>query len=339
MVYSHNLIVEPITGRVRLYTIEKGLNMDSGEVYQAEATHEPIDIILPTHGKLNQLTIPCVQALYAHTRNKFHLIVMDSSSPDMEEALEEGQPPVKDTTPAFFERLKIENDNITFIHRDSYKNGNQFFNLALEHSKYRFVATVMNSVRVEPDWDIVPTQMMANNPKIGIIGMKCLMGHNGLIESAGIKMHGILPCDMGRDFPSHRLSGSYPCFSVQWAFALLRKEAVAGNLNEEIWQGHVGWDDIDNSIYLRYKGWECWYCGLGVGYHYPHATRGSDENVALMKNRMNAEVFYKRWGYWEQYRKENPYAPEYFKNGAIKFLANADELPLTREGSLLEALT
>lgn len=306
--------------------------MASSEVYQAASAGEPLDIILPTHGKLEEMTTPCVQALYANTRNQFHLIVIDSSTPDMDEG--------KDKTPEFFKRLQIEHNNITFMHSDTgFRNGNQFFNIALLQCKYRFVATVMNSVRVEPDWDIVPLQMMADNPKIGIIGMKCLMGHNGLIESAGIKMHGVLPCDMGRDFPSHRLSGSYPCFSVQWAFALLRKEAVVGNLDENIWQGHVGWDDIDNSIYLRYKGWECWYCGLGVAYHFTHATRGSDENEALLKNRMNAEIFYKRWGYWEQFKKENPYAPEFYLDGKIQFLARADDLPLVQKDSLLQAET
>ena len=234
-------------------------------VLQASQPGEPIDIILPTHGKLETMTKPCIQALYANTRNPFHLIVMDSSSPDMFEETADGKGKIYDKTPEYFQRLAIERNNITFMHSDKgFKSGNQFFNIGLGQCKYRFVAAVMNSLWVEPDWDIVPVQMMVNNSKIGIIGMKCLMSHNGLIESAGIWMNGIIPCDMGRDFPSHRLSGSYPCFSVQWAFALLRKEAVIGNLDENIWQGHVGWDDIDNSIYLRYKGWECWYCGLGV---------------------------------------------------------------------------
>ena len=311
------------------------------DVLQASQPGEPIDIILPTHGKLQEMTIPCVEALYMNTRNPFHLIVMDSSTPDMEDGFEpDGKTPRKDRTPDYFRRLQIERNNITFMHSDKgYKNGNLFFNIGMTQSKHRFVATVMNSVRVEPDWDIVPVQMMVNNTRIGIIGMKCLMGHNGLIESAGVWMNGTIPCDMGRNFPSHRLAGSYPCFSVQWAFALLRKEAVVGNMDDTIWQGHAGWDDIDNSIYLRYKGWEAWYCGLGVGYHFSHATRGTDADEGLLKNRMNAETFYKRWGYWERFKQANPYCPEFFKDGGIKFLANADDLPLTYEDSLLKEPT
>lgn len=296
------------------------------EIFEAEGMTEPIDIILPTHGRLQDLTIPCVSALYAHTKNLFHLIVVDDSTPDMDGG--------KDRTPEWFETLQIEQENITFVHSNKpFKAGNQIFNEGLKYSNNRFVATVMNSVLVEPDWDVVAVQMMANNPKIGIIGLKCLRfgwgdKWDGKIECAGINMTGYTPCDMGRDEPGHRLSVSYPCFSLQWAFALLRREAMTGNLDENLWQGFVGFDDIDNTLYLRYKGWEAWYCGLGAGYHFAHATRGSNEDETLIKNKMNAEIFYKRWGYWDLFRQMNPYAPEYYPHDSIKFLCNADELPL-----------
>jgi len=305
------------------------------DIYKAEGLTEPLDIILPTHGRLEDLTIPCVSALYANTRNLFHLIVVDDSTPDMDGG--------KDWTPQWFKTLQIEKGNITYIHSDTpFKSGNQIFNLGLKHGNARFVATIMNSIFVEPDWDVVGMQMMANNPKIGVLGFKCLklgwdkkriegdnVATDGLIESAGVTMSEYTPCDQGRNEPSHRLCVSYPCFSVQWAMALLRREAVVGNLDEDLWEPFVGWDDIDNSVYLRYKGWEAWYCGFGVGYHNTHSTRGSSSDEALIKNRKNAEIFYKRWGYWDLFRSKNPYAPEYYPDGDIKFLANANELPLT----------
>ncbi len=299
--------------------------MKDGEVYKAEETSEPIDIILLTHGRLD-LTIPCVSAIYAHTRSPFHLIVVDNSTPDMDDG--------KDKTPEWFKRFQIDNQNVAFYHQDTpFKSGNQMFNIGLKHGTNRFVATIMNSVQVEPDWDIVATQMMRQNPKIGIIGLKCLKlnwgeKEHGQIESAGIYMFDYTPCDMGRDEAGHRLSGSYPCFSLQWAFALLRREAVTGNLDEDLWHGFVGWDDIDNTLYLRYKGWEAWYCGLGAGYHATHATRGTNEETAHIQNRRNAEIFYKRWGYWDLFKQKNPYAPEYFSNGEVKFLTNAKDMPL-----------
>ena len=300
------------------------------EVYKAEGLTEPIDIIVPTHGKLIDLTVPCIQAIYANTRNLFHLIVVDDSTPDMDDGT--------DQTSEWFKRLQIENNNITFIHSDvPFKSGNQIFNTGLAQGNNRFIAVVMNSVRVEPDWDIVAVQMMANQPKIGIVGLKSLKTgwsekDEGTIECAGINMTNYTPCDMGRGEPGHRRSVSYPVFSAQWAFALLRREAVVGNLDEDLWGGFVGFDDIDNTVYLRYKGWEAWYCGLGAGYHKTHATRGYksfEEDEKVLKNVKNAEIYYKRWGYWDAFKQKNPYAPEYFPNGEVKWLCNANDIPLT----------
>ncbi len=299
---------------------------DEGVVYKADGIGEPIDIILPTHGRLEDLTVHCVSAIYAHTRSPFHLIVVDDSTPDMDDG--------KDQTPQWFKRLQIEYQNITYIHSDvPYKSGNQVFNIGLSLGNNRFVTTIMNSVRVEPDWDVVATQMMAGNPKIGLIQLKCLKNgwsekEDGQIESAGICITEYVPCDIGRDEPGHRLANSYPCESAQWAFALLRREAVEGNLDEDLMEGFVGFDDIDNTMVLRHKGWEIWYCGLGAGYHQTHATRGSREDDVLLKNRHNAEIFYKRWGYWDSFKAKNPYAPEYYPDG-VEFICDISKLPLT----------
>ena len=297
-----------------------------GVFNKASDGREPIDIILLTHGRLEDLTIPCVRAIYANTRNLFHLIVIDDSTPDMDEG--------KDYTPLWFKRLQIDQQNITFIHSDiPYKSGNQVINIGLAQGNNRFVTVLGNSSFVEPDWDITPVQLMAQKPKIGLIGMKCLKGgwnerDDGQIESAGVFMQGYMPCDLGRDESAHRLSLSYPCFSLQWSHILLRREAVAGNLDEGLWRGFVGWDDLDNSVYIRYKGWEAWYCGLSSSYHRTHATRGNDSIETLQKNRINAEIFYKRWGYWDMFRALNPYASEYFPGGEIKYLCDANKLPL-----------
>lgn len=306
--------------------IERSEKVGIGELYNADIVSEPIDIILLTHGRLDDLTRPCIQALYQNTRNLFHLVVVDDSDPDIEDG--------KDKTLHFFDRLQIDCKNVTYVRSNvPFKSGNQAINVGLSRSNQRFVVVIGNSTCVEPDWDVVAVQMMTQNPKIGVIGLKSLKlgwaeGGDGLIESAGINMTNYMPCDIGRDEPSHRLTVSYPCFSVQWAHVLLRREAVVGNLDENLWQGFVGWDDIDNSLYLRYKGWEVWYCGFGVGYHKTHATRGIDKDEVFQKNRINGEIFYKRWGYWNLFRHLNTYAPEYFPNGEIQYLCDADKLPL-----------
>lgn len=301
--------------------------MPTANFIKRELPQEPFDVILLTHGGLEDLTVPCVSALYANTKNLFHLIIVDDSTRDMDDG--------KDWTPEWVDKLQIDNTNITYVHSGiPYKSGNQIINIGLSKGNSRFVAIIGNSTVVEPDWDITPIGMLSQNRKIGAVGMKCLKlgwsaAQDGQIESAGIFMDKFVPCDKGRDQPGHRFPQSYACFSVQWSSIFVRRDAVLGNLDENLWQGFVGWDDIDNSIYLRYKGWEIWYCGLSVAYHKTHATRGSDKNEILYKNRLNGEIFFKRWGYWDKYKEECPYAREFFPNGAVQFLANANDLPLT----------
>jgi len=247
-----------------------------------------VDIIMPTHGRLD-MTLAAVEALYENTQTDFHLIVVDDST---------------DLTPEYFKWLQNEHKNITFVHSDEpYKSGNQIFNIGLKHGDSPYAATIMNSVRVEPDWEGTALQLMDDNSDIGAIGFKCLFP-SGLIESAGIALMNYVPIDLGRDEPGHRLSVIYECQAVQWAFALLRKEALnlsEGNyrLDESSYNGFRGWDDIDNCFVLRKNGWKIFYCGLGAGYHTPRTTRG-DKNAT---NYENSIIFYKRWGLWEEVRK------------------------------------
>ncbi len=248
-----------------------------------------LDVIVPTHEHL-ELTVKCIERLYLCTPSPFHLIVVDDST---------------DLTPLYLADLKQRNSNVTYVHSDvPYRSGNQFFNIAISHMKTSYLATVMNSVTVEPEWELEALKLMDSNPKIGVVGFKCLFPATGLIESAGIKMQKWLPCDIGRDLPSHRLSGIYQVDACQWALALLRKEAVEGNLGEDVFNGFKGVDDIDNCFVVKDKGWEIWYCGLGVGYHAPKATRMDNTLDGKGLNAENMIQFYKRWGFYEEFQKE-----------------------------------
>ena len=271
------------------------------EVVSAQLIGVPVvDIMVPAHNRLD-LTMRCIQAIYFHTQSPFHLIVVDDSTDNLtpnyfKELLANGVPPLGKVA------------NLTYIHSDTpWKEGNQFFNVALRHTKSEYLATVMNSVRVEPEWELAAiNNLMAQNPQIGIIGFKCLFAETGRIESAGIKMYKYLPTDMGRDLPGHRLCGVYETDAVQWAFALLRKKAVVGNLEEGIFHGHRGWDDIDNCFAVKTKGWKIFYCGLGVAYHEPRASRGNNSPLAAQENKENGVLFYKRWGLWDDFIKDHP---------------------------------
>ena len=259
-----------------------------------EEKEAPFDIILPTHGNL-ELTIKALNAIYNYTTTPFQLIIMDDSDPN------DPDPSTSLTVP-YLKKFQKLHDNITLIHsRKPYKEGNQFFNIGLKEAKHDFVATVMNSVTVEPAWEKVALRFMAEHDDVGMVGLKTLERW-GVIESAGIIFEGLFPVDRGHLHPSHRLTSMAEMPAVQWAFTILRKEAV-GILEEGVYHGFRGWDDIDNCFVLRKNGWHIWYCGYGVGYHEAKATRGSNDIENRRHNQENGEIFYKRWGMWDEYQK------------------------------------
>jgi GT2 family glycosyltransferase len=267
----------------------------------APPTGQPIDVLVPCKNNL-YLTIQCIDHLYNFTRSPFHLIVVDSST---------------DETMLYLRRVQKEHQNVTVIHQDVI-SGNHFFNLALAHCKTPYMATVMNSVQVAPDWDTISIQLMNNDPKVGVIGLKCVFPW-GNIESAGIQMSGYTPVDIGKDMPGYWLNQVSEVPACQWAFALLRVEAAKGVLVDDLYNAHKGWDDIDNCFVLKKNGWKILYNGFGVGVHYPRSTRGDNGEDARVQNLQNAQIFYKRWGYWKDFKEANPNAVDLIeeKDGII----------------------
>jgi len=255
-------------------------------------TKDPIDIIVPSHNSVG-LIDNCLKYIYSYTQLPFHLIVVDDSV---------------DMTPQYLEEFAKKNSNLTYVHSDEpYKEGNQIFNVGLTKCKYEFVATIMNSIVVQPDWETLAVEVLKADPRIATVGLKCLFPW-GTIESAGLELRaakeyggievaGIYPTDLGTNLPGHLLCNSFERQAVQWAFAVHRVEYIKFNLEEGIFHGFLGWDDIDNCFALRKKGYKILYCGNGAGYHYSRSTRGIDKNdeEGLKKNHENAEIFRKRW--------------------------------------------
>lgn len=289
--------------------------------------NEPIDILVPAHDH-HDLTIRCITAIYEKTVAPFHLVVVDDSTDEI--------------TQIYMEWFKTKHNNITYIHSDvPYKCGNEFFNVGLQHGNSEYMAMIMNSITVEIEWEMAALDLIKKNPDWGVVGLKCLFHNTPLIESAGIAMAGYTPIDLGKNLPSHRLNGVYSCDAVQWAFAIVRKKAVIGNLSEDVYNGFKGWDDIDNCFVLRKLGWAIRYCGLGIGYHEPRATRGRgvEDEESHIQNRQNAERFYKRWGYWDEYRKANPYLPIYDKVANPEFENRAKRRRAAKEKVKVEKKT
>lgn len=287
----------------------------------------PFDIILITHGKM-EYTIKAIKALFNFTKTPFHLIIVDDSTPDMDEGT--------DLTPQWIEKFQKTHSNVTLVHSTTpYKEGNQIFNIGLKYAKHDFVATVMNSVTVEPEWERVALQFLKEHEDVAVVGLKNLVPLDGRIEAgATFFSNEGLPLDVYQNHPGHRFSSLVECEAVPWSLAILRKKAVVGNIPEGVYNGFKGWDDLDNCMVVREKGWKVYYCGYGAGYHDTRATRASDTTSNLNLNKQNAEIFYKRWGFWDKYLATT--APDsraqyggngYNDNGYNKALLVASAIP------------
>ncbi len=257
-----------------------------------------LDILVPTHNHLEQ-TMPCILALYKYTTAPFHLIVADDSTDGL--------------TPRYLKKLQKEHDNVTLIHpNEPYKNSYEFINDGLNKCKTPYMALVVNSMTVEPEWQVAGLHLMDTKSDTAIIGFKALRRATGVIESAGLIVaeDGSSIRDIGAGQVSHHLSKVYECPAVQFAFVLLRVEAVKGSMDECYYNGFRGWEEFETCFSLREKGWKILYCGLGVGLHQAYATRENREPKALQENLENREIFAKRWGFWEKYQMIFPYLGE-----------------------------
>jgi glycosyltransferase involved in cell wall biosynthesis len=237
-----------------------------------------LDIIIISHNNI-MLIAKCLDSVIQQTTTQFHIIVVDDST---------------DFTPKYIESLG--NKDITLVHSDKpFLDGNSCINEGLKYTKYDYCAMLTNSMTVEFCWEVHAIKLLERMPKIGVVGMKTLRPGNGCIESAGMFIKQGVPIDFGFGLPGHCLTNVYEAPMVPWCFVIMRKKAVVGNLVEGLYHPFKGYDDLDNCMVLRDKGWEVYYCGYGAGYHMACATRGSQTLEDLKKVDENKVMFNKRW--------------------------------------------
>jgi len=248
---------------------------------------EPLDIILSTHDHLG-LTIQCVEALYANTGVEFKLTIVDDST-DMTEAW-------------LAEFGKTHNINYIRCPSEELTCMNDILNIALKHTKSEFVVYLGNSVKVEPDWLIPAIRGIQQYEDVGCIGFKCLF-ETGVIEHAGVFFEPGMPHHMnyGVGEGGHRHTYMREVDIVGWCLVLLRRKALPiDGLSNDYYIGFRGYDDIDNCLQMRKKGWKILYCGYGACYHWARATRLTSNQAEQEKFAQEYEEnrfrFLARWG-------------------------------------------
>ena len=239
---------------------------------------DKIDIILPTHNHL-ELTIKCVNALYAYTTVPFNLIVVDDST---------------DLTPQYFKRFCKQHDNVKYIRpKEKITRGNQNLLIGLENTTSEYLVFLANSTTVEPNWLDVALSLIKSDLKIGLVGFK-LLYQNGTIEHAGMTLApDLTPMNYGMHQLGHTFTHIREVPIVGFALILFRREAMAGSIDTETYTG-FSIEDLDVCLTMRQKGWKIIYCGMGVAYHIATATRADDRRATAIWLE-NFERFRKKW--------------------------------------------
>ena len=238
------------------------------------------DVILTTHNHI-ELTIECLNCLYRHTSIPFGLIVIDDST---------------DLTPQWFDTFQKSHDNVKFIRpSESLVNGNQCFRLGAEQSNSEFVVSLVNSARVEPEWYNTPLQLLQQNPKVGLVGIK-LLSPNGIIWHAGIGFNNHIPFHIGSGAPGHQFSHIRPALCVNYSVGFFRRQALLDSLDEKTYIGWRSFEDTDVCVSLRDKGWSIMYCGMASAYHIESPTRLEGDQMQFWKEyNENLRRFIAKW--------------------------------------------
>tara|TARA_Y100000310_G_scaffold340744_1_gene437588 strand:- start:1148 stop:1954 length:807 start_codon:yes stop_codon:yes gene_type:complete len=253
--------------------------------------HQKLDLILATHNNLGS-TIKCIESLYNYTNVPFNLTIVDDSD---------------DITPVWIDwYIKQGHDNIQYIRpKEELTCGNQIINIGLKHTKSEIVGYLGNNVFVQENWPIVALTEMEKDPAVGIMGFKLLKYPTGVIEHAGIYFEAGMPHHMnfGVGEPGHLGVYFRELDIVGWALVLFKRAVYPEGLDEKTYIGFRGYDDLENCLDARKRGWKVFYCGMGCAYHEAMSIRKQETDKGDAEHEENRQTFLSRWGDVEDAKK------------------------------------
>ncbi len=241
---------------------------------------EPIDIILLTHNHLANTT-RCIEALYANTKEPFKLTVIDDST---------------DVTPAYFQNLIDNGDEINYNHFEKVYDANEALKLGMDLTQSDPFIFLTNSTFVEPLWLPMALRIMRDDPKAGVVGFKILFPDTNLIIEAGDHVFpDATRMNVGMYEPGHRYSHVREVNVIGWAVVLLRRAAIPP---EGFDNRYIPWRcvaDLDNCLEIKKRGWKIYYNGLGVVYHKLGASQGNGTDEGRREAGENCKRFEEKW--------------------------------------------
>jgi hypothetical protein len=215
-------------------------------------------VIASYNGK--HLLKTCLDSVFKQTYRNYEVILVDNgSSDDSVEFVGDNYPLVK-------------------IIKNKQNVGNsEGFNVGIEISKGKYIATLDNDTRVRPDWIENLVKVAEMDDKIGICGSRQLNFYQpNLIDSTGMNLYrGVYPSNRGNnEVDNSQFDEQVEVFGAPGASAFYKKEML----------NQIGLFDSDFFLYqeefdlcwrANLLGWRCVYVPKAVSYHIGGATSGA----------------------------------------------------------------
>jgi len=227
----------------------------------------------------------CIESLLKTRYAPLEIVVVDNCSADASVALLEKYPSVK-----------------TFVNERNlgYAAGN---NAGFARCNGKYIVTLNNDMKVDPDWLHAPVAALERDPSIGLVGCRQMSWHEpAIIDGLYHILRGDLtfyPFGTGcrpQDDPRFLREGYV--LSVNGGSSVIRKRMLdeIGGFDERFF---AYYDEVDLCMKAFVNGWSAYYTPDAVVYHLGSASFKKDGIFTYFlreRNRMRVMYKYFPWG-------------------------------------------
>lgn len=289
-----------------------------------------VSIIVPVYNKW-ELTRACLKSIQKNGLGEdSELLVVDNASTD--------------STP---DGIAREFPGVRHLRQETNLGFGKACNLGAREARGKFLVFLNNDTLVEPGWLDALLELMASQPKAGIIGAK-LLYPNRKIQHAGIAFN-------NDKEPFHIYIGFHegsPCVNKVRRFQAVTGACIliprslfldSGGFDEQYNKGH---EDIDLCLRVEQAGCEIWYQPKSCIIHFESQTL-----KLQIKSSLNQKIFYNRWrrkirSDEMDYYLEDGFSPETFpvlhrfnnSRGSSKFIPSSWQISPDTSPKILETL-
>lgn len=250
--------------------MEGNTNLDysnyKSEIKLQENINEKIDyevsIIIPCFNKV-QLTEQCLESLFRLTGKdiNYEVLIVDNAS--------------EDNTPEVCEQYKNTYPNFNFIRNDENLGFAKACNQGIKSRKGKHALLLNNDIVVTENWLKEMLLVLENEPKAGIVGSCLLYPESEYVQHCGVILGtdykgSLAPYHIGMFTERSKNPHSQnivEMMAVTGACMLIRDEVIEefGGLDDDYINGY---EDIDYCLNVVSNGWNVFYCGKSVLYHF-----------------------------------------------------------------------